>query len=405
MNLKRIYAVAASVLLGFGVNAQTSTPQSGVWRGTFAVFGGQESPFNFELKGKNAYLLNASERFEIKGVTQKGDSLFFPIEIYDAVLAAKIESPTSLSGVLKKANSPVVIPFKAKHGSRYRFFEKPAPAQVNLGGKWEVYMGNSTNPVIGVFEQNGQKVTGTFLSKTGDYRYYEGNVQGNEFYLSAFSGSSPALIKGKIEGDQLVGETISFGGSRPVKATRNEKIELPDAYSLTKIKDGTKFDFTFPDAFTGKNVSLQDDKYKGKVVIVTILGSWCPNCIDEASYLSPWYKANKNRGVEIIGLSFERKNDPAFAKTRLEALKKRFGIEYDILFAGLADTKYASSVLPALSEVMSFPTTIIVDKSGNVAKIHTGYSGPATGKYYDEFVKEFNHDIDELVKANLPTGK
>jgi thiol-disulfide isomerase/thioredoxin len=174
---------------------------------------------------------------------------------------------------------------------------------------------------------------------------------------------------------------------------------------LTKVKDGKQFDFTFPDAFTGQNTSLSDAKYKGKVVIVTILGSWCPNCIDEASYMAPWYKANKNRGVEIIGLSFERKNDPAFAKTRLEALKKRFDIQYDILFAGLADTQYASSVLPALSEIISFPTTIIVDKSGKVAKIHTGYSGSATGKYYDDFVKEFNHEIDELLKQDLSTGK
>ncbi|MDO7793897.1 peroxiredoxin family protein, partial [Escherichia coli] len=91
----------------------------------------------------------------------------------------------------------------------------------------------------------------------------------------------------------------------PLKGTKNDQIELPDAYSLTKVKDGKQFDFTFPDAFTGQNTSLSDAKYKGKVVIVTILGSWCPNCIDEASYMAPWYKANKNRGVEIIGLSFE----------------------------------------------------------------------------------------------------
>lgn len=154
----------------------------------------------------------------------------------------------------------------------------------------------------------------------------------------------------------------------------------------------------FPDAFTGQAVSLNDAKYKGKSVIVTILGSWCPNCIDEASFLAPWYKANRKRGVEIIGLSFERKNDPVFAKSRIEALKKRFDIDYDLLFAGLADKKYASSVLPALSEVFSFPTTIFIDKTGKVSKIHTGYSGPATGKFYEEFVKEFNRDVDGLLQ-------
>ena len=108
------------------------------------------------------------------------------------------------------------------------------------------------------------------------------------------------------------------------------------------------------------------------------------------------------RQVEIIGLSFERKNDPAFAKTRLEALKNRFGIEYDLLFAGVADKKYASSVLPELSEVLSFPTTIYIDRSGKVTKIHTGYTGSATGAYYEEFVKEFNADMNQLLATEAP---
>ncbi|GAB3507949.1 thioredoxin domain-containing protein [Emticicia fontis] len=101
----------------------------------------------------------------------------------------------------------------------------------------------------------------------------------------------------------------------------------------------------------------------------------------------------------------EWKNDPLFAKSRLKVLKRRFGIEYDILFAGLADKDFASNVLPALSSVLSFPTTILIDKEGNVSKIHTGYTGPATGKYYEEFVKEFNRDIDEVLNAETTTVK
>lgn len=234
--------------------------------------------------------------------------------------------------------------------------------------------------------------------------------KGAEFYLSAFSGSNPSLIKGKVNGNELVGELINFRGTQPIKGTRNEKAALPDAYTLTTIKEGTTFDFTFPDAFTGKKVSLKDPKYQGKAVIVTILGSWCPNCLDETAFLAPWYEANKNKGVEIIGLAFERKNDPEFAKSRLEILKKNYNVGYDILFAGLADKKFAASVLPALSDVVSFPTTIFIDKNGKVTKIHTGYSGPATGVYYQEFVKEFNQIVDELLnpspaKANSQGGR
>lgn len=381
-------------------NAQTKL-QTGIWRGSFSVFAGNESPFNFEITGKDVFLLNASERFELKNYQIKGDSIFIPIDIYDAVLKAKIENNTSISGVLKKYNSTTPdIPFKAVAGKKYRFFEEPTEAKVSLQGNWDFLIGTSGNRTVGVFNQTGSKLTGTILSTTGDYRFFEGTVKGNEFYLSAFSGSSPSLIKGTVNGDELTAEIIGLKGSQAVKGTRNEKAALPDAYSLTKLKEGAEFNFSFPDAFTGKLVSLKDEKYKGKAVIVTILGSWCPNCLDEALFLSPWYKANKDRGIEIIGLSYERKNDPAFAKTRLEALKKRLGINYDLLFCGLADKNNVAASLPALDNFLSFPTTIYIDKNGKVRKIHTGYSGPATGKYYEEFVKEFNEEVNHLLNPD-----
>lgn len=403
--MKTIRLIILSVFSVTLASAQV-TPKQGQWRGTFKLFNGAEAPFNFELKDKNAYLINGKERFEIKGVYQKNDSLFIPIDIFDAVIKAKVESAGKLSGIFRRLNSTIPdISFTAEQGKTYRFFENPGAASVSLHGNWDVVIGTSPNKLVGVFTQTGNKLSGTFLSKTGDYRFLEGSVQGDEFFLSAFSGSSPSLIKGKISGDELTAEYITIRGSQPVKGTRNEKAALPDAYSLTKIKEGTTFDFTFPDAFTGKPVSLKDARYKGKVVVVTILGSWCPNCIDEATFLSPWYKANKDRGVEIIGLSFERKNDAAFAKTRLEALKTRFGIDYPLLFAGLSDNNYVKSVLPSLTDFISFPTTIFIDKNGNVSKIHTGYSGPATGKYYEAFVKEFNHDIDTLLGSDAGKGQ
>lgn len=408
MNYKSIKLALGLLILAATTNAQVK-PEDGFWRGTFRLAGQQDAPFNFELKGSTAWLLNGAERFELKGAHQHGDSLIVPVEIYDAELAAKIETNHTLSGVFRRLHTPTPdagIAFQAEFGKRYRFVEKPAPPTVSLHGKWDVTIGTGTK-TVGVFTQTGSKVSGTFLSTTGDYRYFEGIVQGDEFALSAFSGSSPSLIKGKINGNELQADFIGVRGNQSITGTRNEQAALPDAYTLTTLKEGTTFGFTFPDAFTGKPVSLTDAAYAGKVVIVTILGSWCPNCLDETSFLAPWYRANKQRGVEIIGLAFERKNDPAFAKTRLEALKARYGVDYTILFAGQADKKYASSVLPALSDVLSFPTTIYINRLGEVAKIHTGYSGPATGQYFEEFVKEFNTDVDHLLSetSSTPSNK
>ena len=80
----------------------------------------------------------------------------------------------------------------------------------------------------------------------------------------------------------------------------------------------------------------------------------------------------------------------------ISRFKERYNIEYDELFAGLADKQHVAETLPALNTFLSFPTTIFIDRNGKISKIHTGFSGPATGKYYDQFVKEFNEEINAL---------
>ncbi|HTF27284.1 MAG TPA: TlpA disulfide reductase family protein [Flavitalea sp.] len=252
---------------------------------------------------------------------------------------------------------------------------------------------------MGLFEQEGSKLKGTFLRITGDSRYLEGIVEGNTFQMSSFIGSSPGYYKGTISADgKINGEIIGSRGSQAFTGLPDENAALPDAYKLTYLKDGySSLDFTFPDA-DGKMVSLKDKQYQNKVVIVTIGGTWCPNCIDETNFLVPWFKANKKRGIEAIAIHYERQTDPAYVKKVLTRFREKFHIEYQQLFAGKADKQAVAASLPALNTFLSFPTTIIIDKQGKVAKIHTGFSGPATGKYYDEFVKEFNHDIDALLK-------
>lgn len=226
-------------------------------------------------------------------------------------------------------------------------------------------------------------------------------IDGDSLKISGFSGSNPSLLRAKIvDSLHLTGELISPAGITQFVAIKSDTARLPDPYALTYLKEGyDRRDFTFPD-LSGNPVSLQDEKYKNKVVVITIMGSWCPNCVDEAAFLAPWYKENKTRGVEIVALSFERKDDLAFARERISKFIKRFDIEYEILFAGLADKAQASEKLPALNRVLSFPTTIIIDRKGKVRKIHTGFSGPATGEYYQEFIRHFNEDVTTLLNES-----
>jgi len=390
------------VLLGLTSFQQDSkTLKEGLWRGVYTV-PGNEIPFLFEVKDNSVFLINGEDRFQTKNIAYRNDSVFIPFDLYDAVLKCKIEANGLQGKLVKAAGGKVVseVPFKAEYGNHNRFpvsNEKPA---ISLAGTWDINIGEGTDAekTVGNFSLKGSILTGSILTTTGDYRFLEGVAHGKKFELSAFGGSSPYLVKGEFTDDNtFTGEFVTPRKTTKLEGKRNAKAALPDAYKVSYLKEGySTVAFSFPN-LEGKQISLSDPTYKGKVVIVTILGSWCPNCLDENKFLSAWYKENKKRGVEIIGLGFERKNDFESAQKSLTALKTRLGIEYEILFAGQSGTESASKALPQLNGIASFPTTIFIDKKGNVRKVHSGFSGPATGKFYEEFKAEFNALIDELV--------
>jgi peroxiredoxin len=350
-------------------------------------------------------LINAEDRFEINNVKYHNDSVSITIDLYNVALKAKVNG-NSLNGSLIRLGSGTSgegVPFSAEYGNLSRFPESSIAPSISLTGTWDIEIGSgeNINKTVGIFEQKESVLTGSILTTTGDYRFLEGVVQGNKFQLSAFGGSTPYLFKGEFSNDSTFkGEFITPRRTVEIAGKSNPKAALSDAYSVSYLKEGySTIDFSFPN-LDGKLVSLSDSVYNGKVVVLTILGSWCPNCLDENDFLSEWYKANHQRGVEIIGLGFERKDDFESAKKSLGNLKNRLDIDYEILFAGQSGKDNASKALPQLNGIASFPTTIFIDKKGNVRKIHSGFNGPATGKFYEEFKTEFNGLIDELLTEN-----
>jgi thiol-disulfide isomerase/thioredoxin len=155
----------------------------------------------------------------------------------------------------------------------------------------------------------------------------------------------------------------------------------------------------------GKKVSLQDEKYQNKVIILQLFGTWCPNCMDETKFLAPWYNENKDRGVEIIGLAYERKPDFDYASNRVKKMIDKWNVEYDLVIAGTDDKVKAGETLPMLNAVAAFPTTIFIGKDGRVKKIHTGFNGPGTGEYYHQFIEQFNQTVNELLNENVSALK
>ncbi|PWT99902.1 MAG: hypothetical protein C5B52_09890 [Bacteroidetes bacterium] len=403
--MKSFIAYVAGILIflsnaGFVRNSNFNL--TGIWRGVFSS-NNYKIPFNFQIKADGTvYFLNAEEKFPSGKAKIIGDSLFIPLDPFDNELAFSIRG-NSLQGILRKQDgSGSPIPVEAEKGKKIRFENIAGTVNSNITGTYDITFKSTVGAdekAVGLFIQNGNQLRATFLRVTGDSRYLEGVVSGNEFYLSSFIGSSPVYYHGVVSSDhKLSGESVFARGTQSFLGDPNEEATLPDAFGLTYLKEGYhSLSFSFPDV-NGKLISLSDDKYKNKVVIITITGSWCPNCIDEASFLAPWYIKNKSRGVEAIAIHYERKTDSAFTAKAISRFRKKYDIRYDQVIGGLADKQKVASSLPALNTFLAFPTTIFIDKKGNVAKIHTGYSGPATGKHYQEFQKEFNETVDSLLQ-------
>jgi thiol-disulfide isomerase/thioredoxin len=208
------------------------------------------------------------------------------------------------------------------------------------------------------------------------------------------------LFSGTVNGNTITDGKLYSGFSSMDNwtGTKDDKAELPDAYSLVGLNPGYKsIDFAFPD-LTGKLVSLKDEQFKNKVVVVQFFGSWCPNCMDETAFMVPFYNRYKDKGLAVVGLGYERTTDVARGRKNIGRLQKRFNVPYPLLLTGYTNQPgEVIKSLPMLNKFMAFPTTIIIDKKGEVRKIHTGFSGPGTGKYYTEFTEEFDKLITDLL--------
>lgn len=378
----------------------------GSWRGEMEI-SGSKSPFNFEVKKNdnqelNVYLLNAEERFLLNNVYIKDDSVVVAIDVYDALLIGKVVDNTWKGYFRRNEEGTNDVPFSAVHNERYRFSNKIPQSFESVAGRWAIQLIDEKGKVrdaIGVFEQENHELTGTILGRTGDYRFFEGMVIKDSLFLSAFSGASPYLIQGKLINDSIFeGNLVTSSSVFTMKGVRNDSLTPENLYELTHVDNEEGIiTFSLPD-IDGNIVSLNDERFKNKVVIIPIMGTWCPNCIDEAAFLVPWYEQNKDRGVEIVAVSFERKDDFDYARTRLNKFIDRLDVSYPVLFGGLADKQNVYDKLKGINGVISYPTTIFIGKDGKVHKIHTGFFGPAAKEYYDDFVISFNTQIDLMLE-------
>ena len=398
--------------LSISITAQT-IPKQGIWRGVLAlnVEKNVELPFNFEIKkvGDKTQLIihNAQERITVTEINTKKDSFNFKMPVFDSEFLCELIGDTLLKGswINHAKTEHNIIPFKGMFGNSKRFLFLNNNSNSSFDGKWEVTFSpnaNDSSKAIGIFKQsNGDNnLTGTFHTETGDYRYLEGMVNKNWMYLSCFDGAHAFLFIAENSGNELINGHFYSGSTSddPWIGKRNNTFKLRDPESITKLKSSTnKVEFSFKNVFN-KVVTLNDDRYKNKPVIIQIMGTWCPNCMDETAYLAGIYDKYSKQGLEIIALAYERTLDQAKVKNNISRLKIKCNAKYEFLITGLAGKVKASESLPFLNEISAFPTTIILDKNHQVKTIYTGYSGPATGIEHKEFKVKFEELINEILK-------
>lgn len=393
-----------TLLLCCDNRARHAELKTGWWRAVINIQG-QELPFNLEITRHDgayrAFIRNGDERIVLDEIRVFADSVDFTLHVFDANIRAVNLGDTMRGEFVKNPELDYRIPFTAVHGVTDRFMPGESPGVADFNGMYDVTFVNErdTTAAVGVFHQSGDSVTGTFLTPVGDYRFLEGNVADGVMQLSTFDGNHAYLFRATRDADgALTGEFYS-GKTWKQQWTGRKTHDpvLPPSETLTRLKDGYEtLHFRLPDLH-GDTVSLQDPRFRDKVVIVQLFGTWCPNCLDETRFLSEWYRANRHRPVAILALAFERKADFAYARDRVLKFKERVNVPYDFVIAGTSDKKSASATLPELEEVVAFPTTLFVGRDGKIKKIHTGFSGPGTGAFYDQHVEQFNKTVSELL--------
>lgn len=399
-----IFGAVLSVLI---VGCAPQEGPEGMWRAVLEVPGG-ELPFGIEVTEEGdkmqAFLRNGTERVPIRDVTWTDAAVHLRLPAFNTVIEA---TPTErgIDGTLtliKEEAKPQVIPFTATPNTSYRFFAETDPPAADVSGRWAVTFVEADTiftDAIGEFLQDGKQVYGTFITKTGDYRFLEGTLDGNNLYLSCFDGAHAFLFKATLQADNTLAGDFWSGTHwhETWTAYRDAEARLPDATTLTYLNEGyDRFNFTFPDVDSNL-VSLTDERFQNKVTLVTLSGTWCPNCHDKATFLADYHRQNKGRGLEVVSLMYEHLEAFDEAAEQVREFRSKFNIEHELLIAGISDKAEASETLPMLNHVLAYPTTIYVDRQGAVRKIHTGFTGPGTGEHYEAYKSEFYAFVDSLL--------
>ena len=358
-------------------------------------------PFNFSVINDSTLVVKNSSEIVEFSIKYSRDSIFINSKVFEGYIKGVL-TDDKIDGVFVIESLDRVVPFNSYESTK-RFdidFEENKKLITN---RWKFTFSpdkDNESSSIGLFNSIGQNEIGaTFRTNTGDYGFMHGGYKAGNIVLSTFNGSRAYLLEAELSNDSVKGVLYAGNHSKTIiEGVLDNDFELADEYSLTSLKNNSqKFDFSFENT-VGKLISIDDDFYNGKSMVIQFMGSWCPNCLDESKFYVDYINENDLKGIEFVALAFEYAKTKERALKSILKLKNELKINYPILLAqyGSSDKEKALEKFPMLNNIISYPTTIFLDRNKEVIKIHTGFNGPATGEKYLEFVKEFDKTIKSM---------
>ncbi|MFT3824566.1 MAG: TlpA disulfide reductase family protein [Chitinophagaceae bacterium] len=408
---RTVLALAVLISLCTSLTAQTTIPK-GWWRASLLRADGNTIDFNFEVtyKGNKPewFIRNATERIPLTDIRWEKDTILSAMPVFESSFRLHYEKDGTLRGFWTRGTSAndITLPVVAVPNQPARFPRHNKPATRQIAGRWATTFSDdrgNDDIAIAEFKQKGNQLTGTFLTPTGDYRFLEGVLSGDSLFLSAFDGIHAFTFSARVESNKKITGGKVFSGPVSVQnwtAGFDPKASYSDTISAVYLRPGQeKLHFRFPD-LDSNMVGISDPRFRNKVVIIQLMGSWCPNCMDETAFLSDFYNRNKQRGIEIIALAYEYSTDFDRSQKSLRKFQQHYKVQYPMLITGVkvADPARTEKTLPEITNIKTYPTTIIIGKDGKVKKIDNGFQGPGTGVHYEEYKKDFNALVDNLLK-------
>jgi thiol-disulfide isomerase/thioredoxin len=417
-------ALALAFLLPLFLSKKVSSSSSslvsapvGLWHAELVPAAGHEVFFDLRIAAKGAglsaslaaFLVNDRVEFAFTSALWDGTKLTLELANYDARIVAEMKNGRLEGGYTRVVAAGLAeVPFRA---SRKPYAPVASPKDgkpgASLDGSWGVEMvdGKKTEKLTGVFRQQGSAVTGTFLSTTGDYGSLHGTFDGEQLVLTVFDGvhvyrfDAELLPDGTLAGEyrSRTNPPVPWRGKRLDAASR--ETFLPGSFDIVKARNpAAPYVVSFPDV-DGHLVSTSDARFSGKPMLVAFMGTWCPNCADEAPFLRDLEARYGPRGLAVVSLSFEYTDDVERNRRQVKRFVERFGTTHPILLAGTTKDAPTSPATLPLDGWEGYPTTLFLDRQHRIVKIHSGFDGPATGKRFTKLKKKIESAVETLLKA------